>query len=70
MSTEERPVRLCSGGPHAVKWCGKVATVVCTERDEVTPRVKWFACEDVEHREGALIEPIDEWFRRLFPGRS
>lgn len=60
------PTRLCNGGPTAVKWCGRIAVVVCTERTS-TP-LQWFACDDVEHHEGALTEPIAEWFERVGQG--
>ena len=57
-------MRACNGGPHAVAWCGKPATVVCTARDDGPRPLQWFACDDVEHREGAHVEPIAEWFKR------
>ncbi|MGH8748798.1 MAG: hypothetical protein ACREU5_06800 [Burkholderiales bacterium] len=49
-----------------MKWCGRIAVVVCTERTS-TP-LQWFACDDVEHHEGALTEPIAEWFERVGQG--
>jgi hypothetical protein len=56
-----RPARKCNGGPHGVGWCGKPATVVCTQSDGL----QWYACEDAAHQEGAKTEPIAEWFARL-----
>lgn len=73
-------MRECNGGPHAVAWCGKPATVVCTERESSCPPdvaallgpgahpLEWFACDDVEHHEGAATTPIAQWFARAQGG--
>lgn len=51
--------RECNGGPNGRRWCGTLATVVCTDRDGL----QWYACDNEEHREGAETMPIDEWWR-------
>jgi hypothetical protein len=56
-----RPHSKCNGGPHGVGWCGKLATVVCTQADGL----QWYACDDAAHQEGAKTERIAEWFARL-----
>lgn len=54
--------RRCNGGPFGKKSCGRVATVVCTDRNGL----QWFACGELEHQENARhAEPIAEWFERL-----
>ena len=64
MNANPQGYRACNGGPGGVKWCGKPATVVCTERDDGPRPLQWYACDDVEHRQGAHVEPIEAWFNR------
>lgn len=56
--------RPCNGGPHGTAWCGKPATVVCTERTINRLPLQWYACDELAHQEGANTEPIAEWFAR------
>jgi hypothetical protein len=63
MSEEHPPERRCYGGPKPRKWCGKVATVVCS--DGATPPLEWFACDDPTHQQNATTEPIADWFERV-----
>lgn len=60
--------RKCTGGPGGTGWCGKPATVVCSEGDERRPS-QWFACDDPAHHVGwqgvARTEPISAWIARL-----
>jgi hypothetical protein len=62
----EHPKRHCNGGPTQRSACGKPATVVCTARDDR----QWYACDDRDHQENALTEPIEAWFKRIFEVNS
>lgn len=55
--------RRCNGGPNGTGWCGKRATVVCTEPSSRAHPSQWYACDDVSHQEGAATMPIAEWFK-------
>lgn len=55
--------RKCNGGPKG-PWCGKTATVVCTERGTQLP-LQWYACDDALHHDGATTTPIAEWFAKI-----
>lgn len=69
------PLRRCNGGPNGTGWCGKPATVVCTEHGQGRPLpTQWYACDDAAHRTilsdggeraAAHVEPIGEWFARI-----
>jgi len=61
MSPPGFPKRRCNGGPHGKGWCGKPATVVCTDHP-----LQWYACDDPQHREGAHVQPVADWFASIF----
>lgn len=57
-------VRRCNGGPGG-PWCGKDATVVCTEgADDAKHPLQWYACDEPAHHRGAHTEPLDAWLAR------
>lgn len=57
-------IRKCTGGRGG--WCGKLATVVCCELDDGSHgTLQWYACDALEHQEGAATEPIGDWFDRI-----
>lgn len=59
------PERLCSGAVtgSGLEWCGRPATLVAHGHPEVGD---WFACCP-EHAGGAAwVEPIVDWFARLY----
>lgn len=66
------PIRFCNGGPASATGCGKVATVVCTERvpgHAVEFPLQWYACDHLDHQEYGevwpIVEPIGRWFARI-----
>ncbi|HEY4012078.1 MAG TPA: hypothetical protein VGM06_01965 [Polyangiaceae bacterium] len=70
MTTRRRevPVRYCNGGVGLdARRCGRVATVVCAEREaRARPlgTLEWFACDLPAHQETGIPTPIETWFER------
>lgn len=56
-------IRRCNGGPTGT-WCGRHATVVCTEREDGPHPLQWYACDEPEHHGDAVTEPLAAWLAR------